>query len=61
MTNHVQSKQSLFWKIKVTLENLKSEISIISYAHRYKISVKEAKEFKNWCKKIYYCKSYKNK
>lgn len=47
-------------KLNVALEAAKEEFSILMYAGKYKISTKEAREFKRWCHEIYYYKSYKS-
>lgn len=46
-------------KLNIALTVIKDELSILRYAGRYKISNKEAREFKKWCHEIYYYKTYK--
>lgn len=46
-------------KLKIALETTRDELSIIGYVRKYKISYQEAKEYKRWCREIYYYKSYK--
>lgn len=52
-------KQSGIDKFKVALNVIKQELSILRFSSRYKISPKEAREFKRWCREEYYYKSYK--
>ncbi len=52
-------KKSGIDKFKVALGVITQEFSILRFSSRYKISHKEAREFKKWCREVYYYKSYK--
>ncbi|QEN05082.1 hypothetical protein EW093_10290 [Thiospirochaeta perfilievii] len=46
-------------KFKVALNMFKQELSVMRFSKKYKVSRREALEFKKWCYEVYYYQSYK--